>query len=379
MQTRRLFDLNLIIGIHKSVTADLSRDPFWDLPSNLSSASPGDILTWQDVDAVAAARLRVEDLLSDEWVAVGQSEGGMTAWRLNQRLAVEGQQETLGRRAGTFLGSVAIAPASRVIDIIDALKDAPASNDGGVHEIAAYVMRNLAGLYPDRLRLEDYLTETARARLDLIGQSCLYGVFEAFGYMTPAEFYMDPEEGASWTRHPAVADWREVYNREGLTELAAPLMVVQGTQDGIVPPFLTEEDYARTCVAHPDSHVRFLTYAGQNHGSVTNSAQVDYMGWVDDLPQGDGAGLFAHRRPAVPGPVQGGKGALANGTTGNCLPMKPSNLGCRYLPKTAGRLSHSGTFSNNVFTMTATLAAAGLVIGHFQCQFITQWVLGGTC
>ncbi|KAK7970094.1 hypothetical protein PG988_009167 [Apiospora saccharicola] len=146
----------------------------------------------------------------------------MTAWRLNQRLAVEGRQETLGRRAGTFLGCVAIAPASRVIDIIDALKDAPTSNDGGVHEIAAYVMRNLAGLYPDRLRLEDYLIETVRARLDLVGQSCLYGVFEAFGYMTPAEFYKDPDEGASWTRHPAVADWREVYNREGLTKLAAP-------------------------------------------------------------------------------------------------------------------------------------------------------------
>lgn len=119
----------------------------------------------------------------------------------------------------TFLGSVAIAPASR---IIDALKDAPASGDSAVHGIAAYVMRNLAGLYLGWLRLEDYLAETARGRLDLVAQSWLYGVFSAFAYMTPVEFYIDSNGSDSWTRHPAVADWREVYNREGPTELAAP-------------------------------------------------------------------------------------------------------------------------------------------------------------
>ncbi|KAL5616570.1 hypothetical protein FOBRF1_005318 [Fusarium oxysporum] len=108
-------------------------------------------------------------LLSDGWVTVGQSEGGMTAWRVNERLALSGQDAL--RKAGNFLGSVAIAPANRV-------------------------------------------------------------------------------------------------------------------DDGVVPIKFTAEDYKKTCKEEPGSSIRFLTYAGQNHDSVTNSAQADYMSWVNDLFNG---------------------------------------------------------------------------------------------
>ncbi|KAK2136800.1 hypothetical protein NOF04DRAFT_1268880 [Fusarium oxysporum II5] len=228
-------------------TANLSHDPFWHLPQNISTAKPGDILRWQDIDAIAAstnwtipagaalsrfqyasedidgeivaasafllipyapqngakklrtlaglgsttpkgfqyvagwthaadvafsviaAKRRIGALLSDGWVTVGQSEGGMTAWRVNERLALSGQDAL--RKAGNFLGSVAIAPANRV-------------------------------------------------------------------------------------------------------------------DDGVVPIKFTAEDYKKTCKEEPGSSIRLLTYAGQNHDSVTNSAQADYMSWVNDLFNG---------------------------------------------------------------------------------------------
>ncbi|EMT61768.1 hypothetical protein FOC4_g10014837 [Fusarium odoratissimum] len=247
------------------MTANLSHDPFWHLPQNISTAKPGDILRWQDIDAIAAstnwtipaqyasedidgeivaasafllipyapqngakklrtlvwthgtagvvpicaptnhknlyydwaglgsttpkgfqyvagwthaadvafsviaAKRRIGALLSDGWVTVGQSEGGMTAWRVNERLALSGQDAL--RKAGNFLGSVAIAPANRV-------------------------------------------------------------------------------------------------------------------DDGVVPIKFTAEDYKKTCKEEPGSSIRLLTYAGQNHDSVTNSAQADYMSWVNDLFNG---------------------------------------------------------------------------------------------
>ncbi|KAK8855854.1 secretory lipase [Apiospora arundinis] len=341
------------------VISDLSQDSYWDLPSNLSSAVPGDILRWQDLDSaavglnwtipggnsllrfqyatedvdgatvaasafllmpyaaprrsggsgqlrtlawahgtagpsklcapsnhknlyydcttprglqwcagwthvadvafgIAAARQRLGGLLTDEWAAIGQSEGGMTAWRVNQRLAID--NTTSFAAAGRFLGSVAIAPASSVIDILDDLKGQPPTQDGGVLEIAGYILHSLAALYPGQFRLEDYLTD----------------------WVPEGAFYKND----SWTSDPAVADWRKTYNREGLTDLVAPLLIVQGTSDGIVPPHLTYKEYEKTCAARPESRLTLLTYEGLNHDTVTNSAQADYMAWLDDLFNG---------------------------------------------------------------------------------------------
>jgi hypothetical protein len=54
--------------------------------------------------SVAAARQRLGDVLTDEWVSLGQSEGGAAAWRLNQRLALLGQEALL--KAEGYLGWV---------------------------------------------------------------------------------------------------------------------------------------------------------------------------------------------------------------------------------------------------------------------------------
>jgi hypothetical protein len=63
-----------------------------------------------------AARKMMGKLLSEEYVVVGHSEGGMTAWRTNERLAMPDQEDLL--KAGKFLGSVANAPALRPLDLI---------------------------------------------------------------------------------------------------------------------------------------------------------------------------------------------------------------------------------------------------------------------
>ncbi|KAF5654326.1 Secretory lipase [Fusarium sp. NRRL 25303] len=399
-ECQKNFTMGWEIDAGNWVAANLSHDPFWHLPQNVSTAKPGDILRWQDIDAttaganwtipagaslsrfqyasedvdgkivaasafllipyappngakrlrtlvwthgtagvvpicaptnhrnlyydwqapysfvqlgyavvapdyaglgsttpkgfqyvagwthaadvafsVIAAKKRIGTLLSDEWMTVGQSEGGMAAWRVNERLALPGQEAL--KKAGNFLGSVAIAPANRPTDLIDYLNSMPVSADGSANGLTAYLLPNIANLYPE-LHVEDYLTKTAIGRLTLIRQSCTYGGYYAVGNMANEEFY----KNSSWTKHPAVAAWRKTYMGEGHWKLAAPLMIVQGVDDGIVPIKFTVEDYKKTCKEEPGSSVRFLTYAGQNHDSVTNSAQADYMSWVNDLFNG---------------------------------------------------------------------------------------------
>lgn len=383
------------------LTTDLSQDPFWDLPRNLSRAKPGDILRWQDLDgivtgtnwtipggtalsrfqyasedadgtvvaasaflllpfalphgaknlrtlvwthgtagvapicaptnnknlyydwqsvytlvqsgyaviapdyaglgsttpngfeymaafthaadvafSVIAARNRIGKLLTKEWVVIGQSEGGWSAWQVNLRFAREYQERLL--KAGKFLGSVAIAPATRVIDILKTLKDVPAGPDGGINDIVSYLLPVISRLYPN-LRLEDYLTQTAIGRFrDLTSKSCVYGGFYAFAYLTEEEMY----KNSSWTEHPAISEWRKTYSGEGYDKLSAPMLIVHGTEDGLVPFDHVVEDFNRTCEAYPDSSLTFLSYEGLAHDSVTVGAQADYLRWLDDLFSG---------------------------------------------------------------------------------------------
>ncbi|KAF5600123.1 Secretory lipase [Fusarium pseudoanthophilum] len=178
---------------------------------------------------------------------VGQSEGGMTAWRVNQRLALSGQDAL--NKARDFLGSVAIAPVNRPTDLIDYLNSMPVS--------------------------------TAIGRLTLIPQSCTYGGFYAAGNMANEEFYRN----SSWTKHPAVAARRRTYMGEGYWKLVAPLMIIQGVEEGVVPLKFTVEDYKKTCKEEL-AFSQVFDIADQNHGSATNSAQADYMSWVNDLFNG---------------------------------------------------------------------------------------------
>jgi alpha-beta hydrolase superfamily lysophospholipase len=61
--------------------------------------------------AVIAARKVLGAILSNKRAVFGHSEGGMTAWRTVERLALPGQERLL--KAGKFIGGVAAAPALR--------------------------------------------------------------------------------------------------------------------------------------------------------------------------------------------------------------------------------------------------------------------------
>src|SRR5688500_14585920 len=62
-----------------------------------------------------AVRTVLGDRITKEWVVVGQSEGGLSAWRTCEREAKP------GKATGGFLGAVALAPALQHIKLIPEL------------------------------------------------------------------------------------------------------------------------------------------------------------------------------------------------------------------------------------------------------------------
>ncbi|RYP13528.1 hypothetical protein DL765_006850 [Monosporascus sp. GIB2] len=223
--------------------------------------------------SVIAARKAIGDYLSNKWAVYGHSEGGMTAWRTAERLAMPGEERLL--EAGEFIGAVAAAPALRPQRLIP-LSFEETGTGGGPFSV--YFLQSIALLYPDQIRVEDYLTEIGMQRLSVLDRSCFITGTVAVGSLSPDALY----KNTSWIQHPAVNDWAVRYNGQGPHPLAAPMLVVQGTTDTITPMSLTMEDFNLTCESYPKSPAHAKLYPDMGHGQVLESARADVLAWLDD-------------------------------------------------------------------------------------------------
>lgn len=222
-----------------------------------------------------AARKVLGDLLSEEWVVVGHSEGGMTAWRTNERLAMPGQDELL--KAGKFLGAVANSPALRPLDLIpESIKRAAGGPIGDA--VSVFFLQSLALLFPDQIRVEDYVTDRVLGRVSLMDQGCLLVGRTLFSNLTKDELFKD----LSWLEHPIVVDWQKRYNGAGPHALAAPMLVVQGVTDPLTYANNTEWDFHQTCDAFPRSRATLTLYPDTDHNVAAQNTQFDYLRWIKD-------------------------------------------------------------------------------------------------
>jgi alpha-beta hydrolase superfamily lysophospholipase len=226
-----------------------------------------------------AARKVMGDLLSKEYIVVGHSEGGMTAWRTNERLAMPEQEELL--KAGKFLGSVAASPALRPLDLIP--ESIRRANGGPIGDaVSVFFMQSLAGLFPDTFHIEDYVTDTVLGRIPLMDQGCLQVGRALFANLTSEQLFKD----LSWLKHPDVVMWQTRFNGAGPHALAAPMLVVQGVTDPLTYANNTESDFNRTCQAFPDSQATLLLYPGADHDVAAQATQVDYLPWIKERFEG---------------------------------------------------------------------------------------------
>ncbi|KAH8704468.1 Alpha/Beta hydrolase protein [Phaeosphaeriaceae sp. PMI808] len=215
------------------------------------------------------------EILSEEYVVVGHSEGGMTAWRTNERLAMPDQEELL--KAGKFLGSVANSPALRPLDLIpESIRRAKGGPIGDA--VSVLFLQSLERLIPN-FNLKDYVTDLVLARIPLMDQGCLTVGRALFSNLTSAQLF---KNDAAWLKHPGVVDWQVRYNGAGPYALAAPMLVVQGVADPLTYANNTESDFNRTCEAYPDSSATLLLYPGADHDVSAMTTQQDYFGWIAD-------------------------------------------------------------------------------------------------
>ncbi|KAF7537780.1 hypothetical protein G7054_g3441 [Neopestalotiopsis clavispora] len=224
--------------------------------------------------SVVAARQMMGHLLSEDWVVAGHSEGGMTAWRTNERLAMPGQEELL--KAGNFLGALSAAPALRPYDLIP--KSIELAGDGPLGDVVSvYLLQSLSLIYDD-LDINDYVTNYTKALLPLIDEGCLITGEIMFQNLTTAEIY----KNTSWLTSPQFADWQTRFNGAGPHELAAPMLVVQGLNDTLTYAENTQDDFNRTCSTYTNSTAQLFLVPGLGHDPAFQAAQGYYIAWISE-------------------------------------------------------------------------------------------------
>lgn len=220
--------------------------------------------------ALKAARQVLGSRLSQEWVVIGHSEGGLSAWRTNEREA------QANKTSGGLIGAVAVAPALRPLAYIpESFERANGGPAGDV--VSIYFLQSVSKLY-DSIKIEDYVSDTLASMIPIADKGCLRTGGTAYGSLTVEQLY----KNTSWITHPDVVDWQHRYNGDGAHALAAPMLVVQGADDTLTYPHVVEEDFDATCKQFPDSNAELLLYPDLGHDPAYQASQADYLPWIAD-------------------------------------------------------------------------------------------------
>jgi pimeloyl-ACP methyl ester carboxylesterase len=226
------------------------------------------------LDAARAARALPDLELAPETVLWGHSQGGHAAAWAGQLAPAYAPDVPL---SGVILGAPAAEPG---LLLAAAMSGQPAPTP-----LTGYIVSLIASwndVYSE-VAARPALTPAAQATLDLVHQECIPAIAAAYSDQ-PLAGYVD---AAVLTTAP----WSDLLtqNAAGRQPINAPVLVVQGTADPLVPSAASEALVRQMCALGTD--VEFLLYPEVGHGAVIAAAMPDMLTWASDRLAG---------RPATP-------------------------------------------------------------------------------
>jgi len=211
------------------------------------------------VNSIPAAHAAVPKL-SQRWLVVGHSQGGLSAL---------GVAELEGRiKDPNFLGTVALAGASDPQDGIDNVLKA---NLPVLNGLLAFWVYGVKTVYPE-LQVSDVLTDEALAIFTTSvedGCSAASGAFAAL----PTNEMLRP----GWRENPYLKEFLE-RNRPGALPTYGPLLLVGGGDDVLFSESAGRKVFQRICAAGGQAQRKL--YPGLGHDPVVYGSLRDQVDWI---------------------------------------------------------------------------------------------------
>jgi pimeloyl-ACP methyl ester carboxylesterase len=206
------------------------------------------------LDAARAAREVPGLHIGDRVVVYGYSQGGQAALFAGQ--LAPGYAPSLD-----LAGVVAEAPAVDLPGLVTHILSTPAFNGLFVTLAVSW-----SEVYPE-LPLTSLLTPAAIARDGVTASGCENQIQAAYAKL-PSSRLATP--GADPDAPGADPTWRLLLaaNSPGGAPIGAPVLVLSGSADQVIPPSLTDRYVARACTADHDRITHDLV-AGADHGTIT--------------------------------------------------------------------------------------------------------------
>lgn len=223
------------------------------------------------IDAASAARKLVPDS-SDRWVAFGVSQGGQASWAANELIAGYGAQDT------RLIGSVSVSPAADITGMADMAAEGILSPQQRIAMVL--ILSSLQNAHPD-FDLDDYRRGLVEEKWELLSGCSTVATEDR---LAVAE-QIPPEDLRPST--PEALDTLRGYLNQmsGLPRApaSAPMFVVHGDADDVVPVVWTTEAVRRACDMG-DTVASFIA-GGRGHGDFDPIVSLDWiMKRFDDAP-----------------------------------------------------------------------------------------------
>ncbi|KAK1750333.1 Alpha/Beta hydrolase protein [Echria macrotheca] len=242
--------------------AGLGIDKSWDGTKILhqyhaSPAGARDVLY-----GMRAARTLFPNELDSRFVVMGHSQGGGVAWAVAEALAGHDENSEFGDLVSGYRGAIAASPTTDVFS-------------GPPSFMLPTVGLNLDSIFPD-FNLSYWLTDIGVKRTQLARE--VKGSIGVIGQLlqTRNDTYRT-DYNSSW--------YASAFSRlgdAGRKNIKGPLLVVQGTDDHVVPYNVTSKTVDDTWKKYPDCDLEFLVISGAGHVPSLDASKHVWLDWIRD-------------------------------------------------------------------------------------------------
>ncbi len=215
------------------------------------------------LDIARAARNLEGEAASNRVLVVGYSQGGQAALFAGQIAPSYAPELYLE-------GVAAVAPVASITELAPVV---PGDRDDPDAGFAVMALRSWSATYGN-IPLGSVLTDQAARRTAVMAASCSGAVDAAYDGTATDHLFQ-----AGWSTYPALRA-ADVTNQPGHAPTSAPLLVVQGTADNLVPYASTTRLVTDSLCGRQNDVVRYVAVAGAGHQGALEMSQPVILRWM---------------------------------------------------------------------------------------------------